>query len=257
MNEGAGRAAVHQWGTAPDFQGPRHELRESLLLEEFLAVSPGPAVLDVGAGSGTFSNLLSARGFDVTSTDVTDEALEVLRSRVPGAVARADATSLPFASSSFDGVILGEVLEHLEDDGAAVKEAARVLRPKGSLAVSVPRNPAWFSQSDQWAGHVRRYTREELVDRIESTGFTVITCKAWGFPFSALYHRTVFEWIVRRGKQRSAPARAGLPLLGALLRLDRLFVGQERGSLGYILVARRREGLPKEPARAHARSSGN
>jgi SAM-dependent methyltransferase len=240
MDQSAEELHVHQWGTAPDFQGPRHELREELLLEAFLAASPGTAVLDAGAGSGTFSNRLSARGFDVTSTDVTDEALEVLRERVSGTVARADATSLPFGDASFDAVVLAEVLEHVENDGAALTEAARVLRRGGILGITVPRNPAWFSQSDRWAGHVRRYTREQLESRVRAAGFEILTCKPWGFPISALYHRTVFEWIIaRRTGPTPGQARAGKGLLSALLRIDRLFVGHERGALGYLLVARR------------------
>lgn len=229
---------VHQWGSQPDFQGPRHELRESLLLNAFLAADPGPTVLDVGAGSGTFSKLLSSRGFEVTSTDVTEEALEVLRARVSGPVERAEATSLPFPADSFDGVVLGEVLEHVEDDRTALAEAARVLRPGGIVAVSVPRNPAWFSRSDHWAGHVRRYTHDELEDRVTGAGFDILECKAWGFPISALYHRTVFEWIVSRRATTSARLQAGSPILANLLLMDRLFVGHERGALGYILVAR-------------------
>lgn len=241
MAEDLEKPHVHQWGSDPDFQGPRHELRERLLLNEFLAATPGPVVLDAGAGSGTFSNLLSARGFDVTSTDVTEEALEVLRSRVSGSVVRADATSLPFPPASFDAVVFAEVLEHVEDDAAALAESARVLKPNGILAVTVPRNPAWFSRSDRWAGHVRRYTREQLVSRVEAAGCEILTCKAWGFPISALYHRTVFEWIVsRRTTSTPAPVRAGKGLLSAALRLDRLFVGRERGALGYILLARLR-----------------
>jgi SAM-dependent methyltransferase len=237
MGEGAERPDVHQWGTAPDFQGPRHELRESLLLDAFLEAKPGRVVLDVGAGSGTFSNLLAARGFDVTSTDVTEAALDVLRTRVAGRVERADATSLPFPASSFDGLVLGEVLEHVDNDGAALEESARVLRPNGILAVSVPRNPAWFSSSDEWAGHFRRYTRAGLECTVTRAGFEVLSCKAWGFPISSLYHRTLFEWIVARRATSSAPLRAGSPILSALLRLDRKFVGYERGALGYILVA--------------------
>jgi SAM-dependent methyltransferase len=240
MSDTAREPEIHQWGTAPDFQGPRHELREQLLLAEFVAADPGPLVLDVGAGSGTFSNRLSVRGFEVTSTDVTDEALEVLRSRVSGAVVRADATSLPFSAGSFDALILAEVLEHLHDDEGALAEAARVLGPKGVLGITVPRNPAWFSRSDRWAGHVRRYTREQLESRVAAAGFEILTCKAWGFPISALYHRTAYEWIITRQATSSAPLRAGSPILSALLRLDKLFVGHERGALGYILLAQRR-----------------
>ncbi len=242
MDEGTDEPRVHQWGTAPDFQGPRHALREELLLDEFLAAHPERRVLDVGAGSGTFSNRLAARGFEVTSTDVTDEALEVLRTRVAGAVARADATSLPFPSGSFDAIVLGEVLEHVEDDAGALSEAARVLRAEGILALSVPRNPAWYSKSDRWAGHVRRYTREALLTRVADAGFETLTCKAWGFPISALYHRTVFEWIVAKEATESTKIRAGSPILSALLHVDKLFVGHERGALGYLLVARLRAG---------------
>jgi ubiquinone/menaquinone biosynthesis C-methylase UbiE len=239
MSGSAREPDVHQWGTAPDFQGPRHELREELLLRELSAAEPGPDVLDVGAGSGTFSNRLSARGFDVTSTDITDEALGVLRERVSGTVERADAVALPFEDDSFDAVVLAEVLEHLEDDEGALAEAARVLRPKGVLGISVPRNPAWFSRSDRWAGHVRRYTRQQLEGRVGAAGFEIVTCKPWGFPISALYHRTVFEWIVANRATSSPQLRAGSPLLAALLRLDKFFVGHERGALGYILIARR------------------
>jgi len=239
VSETAKDPGVHQWGTAPDFQGPRHELREELLLDEFLEADPGRVVLDVGAGSGTFSNRLSARGFEVMSTDVTDEALGVLRERVSGEVLRADATALPFAAGSFDAVILAEVLEHLEDDARALAEAGRVLRPAGILGVTVPRNPAWFSRSDQWAGHVRRYTREDLESRVVASGFEILSCKAWGFPISALYHRTAYEWVIARRPAASQSLKAGSPFLSALLRLDRLFLGHERGALGYILVARR------------------
>jgi hypothetical protein len=105
----------------------------------------------------------------------------------------------------------------------------------------VPRNPAWFAKSDEWAGHVRRYTRDRLVDFVSAAGFEEIVCRAWGFPVAALYHRTVYEAAVRRGVDQSTEAVPGLALalLGLLLRVDRLFIGVERGALGYVLVARR------------------
>jgi SAM-dependent methyltransferase len=233
---------AHEWGTAPEFVGPRHELRERLLLDLFLSARPGPGVLDAGAGQGSLSARLAGLGFEVTSTDASPAAVAVLRDRVPGRAVEADVTSLPFADQSFDSAVLGEVLEHVEDDRAALAEIARVLRPDGVLALSVPANPKLFGPSDVWAGHVRRYTRPALLEACASAGFTVERCLGWGFPVSRLYHRHVYErYLDRRGPAR--PARRQKPLvtlLGAVVQLDRLFVGVERGALGYLALATRR-----------------
>lgn len=231
----------HVWGSEPHFVGPRHELRERLLLGVFLSARPGRRVLNAGAGQGSFSNLLAAAGFEVVSTELGEAALATLRERVGGEVVEADATTLPFPDGSFDAVVLGEVLEHVADDVLALREAARVLAPGGVLCLSVPRNPAWFSESDRWAGHVRRYTREGLSVRVEEAGFRIERCTAWGFPVSALYHRTVYEWAIRRGRGRGdgGGRSAALALLRTLLAVDRLLVGVERGALGYLLAARK------------------
>jgi SAM-dependent methyltransferase len=232
---------AHEWGTAPDFVGPRHDLRERLLLSVLLEARPGPRVLDVGAGQGSFSARLAARGFEVVSTDASAAAVIVLRSRLAGEVVIADATRLPFEEATFDAVVLGEVLEHIESDQTAVTEAARVLRSSGILALSVPGNPRLFGPSDRWAGHVRRYTRDGLIATVEAGGLAVERCVPWGFPVSALYHRHVYERHVDRhgSAQPKRWQRPAVSLLGGLLQLDRLFVGVERGSLGYLLVARR------------------
>ena len=125
----------HTWGTAPDFVGPRHELRERLLLDVLLAAHPGEKMLNVGAGQGSFTRLLEKRGFNVVSSDVTEPALEVLRTRVHGEVVLADMTDLPFDDGVFEAVVAGEVIEHIDDDRRALSEAARVLRPGGVLAL--------------------------------------------------------------------------------------------------------------------------
>ena len=232
---------MHEWGSAPEFVGPRHELREKLLLDLFRSGSPGPRVLNAGAGAGSFSQRLAENGFDVTSVDASSAAVEVLRGRVTGEVARADVTALPFADAAFDAAVLGEVLEHVEDDRGALEEVARVLRPGGVLAVSVPADPKRFGPSDRWAGHVRRYSRQELLSACEAGGFTVERCRAWGFPFAALYHRYLYERRLDR-HGASAPRRwerPALAVLSAILQVDRLFVGVERGALGYLLLATR------------------
>jgi SAM-dependent methyltransferase len=231
----------HQWGTAPEFVGPRHELRERLLLDLFLSADPGHAVLNGGAGQGTLSRKLAELGFEVTSTDVSPAAVEVLREAGVGEALEADLTALPFEDETFDATVLGEVLEHIEDDQPALEEVRRVLRPGGVLALSVPANPKLYGPSDVWAGHVRRYTRPELLETCSAAGFTVHRCLGWGFPLSRLYHRHVYErYLDRRGP--AAPDRRHKPLVGvvgALLQLDRLFVGVERGALGFLALATR------------------
>jgi SAM-dependent methyltransferase len=94
-----------------------------------------------------------------------------------GATACGDALGLPFRDGSFDRVVAAEVLEHVEADERAVGELARVLRPGGILAVSVPR---WLPEVVNWAlsrryhdrpgGHVRIYRRSGLVERLRGAG---------------------------------------------------------------------------------------
>src|SRR6202021_2633687 len=86
-----------------------------------------------------------------------------------GAGGGGDALRLPFPSGSFDRVIAAEVLEHIPDDRRALAELARVLRPGGTIAVTVPR---WYPELINWVlsddyhlvpgGHVRIYRRSEL-----------------------------------------------------------------------------------------------
>ena len=94
---------------------------------------------------------------------------------------RADALALPFPAASFDKVICAEVLEHLVDDRAAMAELARVLRPGGMLAVSVPRyGPElvnWALSDDYHnieGGHVRVYRRSQLRERFEEVGLELV-----------------------------------------------------------------------------------
>jgi SAM-dependent methyltransferase len=234
-------SAEHEWGTAPEFVGPRHALRERLLLDLLLSADPGPRVLNAGAGQGTFSLRLEKDGFDVTSVDESEAAVAVLHRRLRGEVRQADVTDLPFEDERFDAAVLGEVLEHVPDDEAALREVARVLRPGGVLAVSVPANPSRFGPSDRWAGHLRRYSRELLTTACARSGFRVRRCVGWGFPFSALYHRHLYER--RLDRHGAAPPRRwerpALGILSLLLQVDRLFVGVERGALGYLLLATR------------------
>ena len=98
-----------------------------------------------------------------------------------GAAVRGDALRLPFADGVFDKVICAEVLEHLRDDSSAMAELARVLRPGGMLAISVPRfGPELvnWALSDRYhsvpGGHLRIYRRSQLLERLKDVGLEVV-----------------------------------------------------------------------------------
>jgi len=157
-----------------------------------LGLHAGDRLLDLGCGFGRHAYEALRRGADVIACDLGRAELEQVRSVVAhmraadeaprGVVAEAvnaDATRLPFDDGAFDRIIASEVVEHIPDDAAALAELTRVLRPGGSIAVTVP---AWLPERVCWAlsddyhapavegGHLRIYTENELRRRMRAAG---------------------------------------------------------------------------------------
>ena len=243
---------AHDWGSAPDFYGPRHAYREALMLRRLLPTLPGPKVVNVGCGAGSLTLALVARGLEVTSVDGSSAFVESLRHAVadrhPGVSAPvlcADVHALPFPDAAFDGAVCGEVLEHLDDDRRAAAEITRVLRPGGVLVATVPAGPQRFDWVDSWAGHRRRYTPGGLVALLEGAGLTGVEVRPWGFPVTALYERAVYKPLLRRRLARAAGDGAGLEapnglaeivagVIRAALELDSLFGARGAGHPGLL-----------------------
>lgn len=121
---------------------------------------PPAKVLEIGCGTGNVSSFLSQKGYTVTGCELYHEAIDMAW---PGFLrVRGDANSLPFKDNSFDIVGLFDVIEHVENDITPIKEAFRVVREGGIIAVTVPANKKLWSYIDERSLHKRRYSREML-----------------------------------------------------------------------------------------------
>lgn len=127
-------------------------------LRKFIA--PPAKVLEIGCGTGNVSSFLSRKGYEVTGCEYYREAIK----RVwPGfRIVQGDADNLPFEDNSFDIVGLFDVIEHFHDDTKPMKEAVRVCRKGGIVAVTVPAGEELWSWFDETSLHKRRYTIARL-----------------------------------------------------------------------------------------------
>ena len=218
-----------------------------------LRLGRGDRILDVGCGAGRHAFEAYRRGADVVAFDLDHKELRdvagmcgAMRAdgQAPPATASAavsgDARAMPFADGSFDRVIAAEVFEHIMDDQQAMNEVARVLRPGGIAAVTVP---AWLPERICWGlsreyhevpgGHVRIYTRVELEAKLRRAGLTVtghhhahgLHAPYWWLkcavgvgnddhPLARAYHRMLVWDIMRRPAATRLAERALNPLIG-------------------------------------------
>ncbi|HYN28508.1 MAG TPA: class I SAM-dependent methyltransferase [Dermatophilaceae bacterium] len=165
--------------------------RRHLLARELRTLTPGRA-LDVGAAGGGNTRVLVDHGWQAAALEYGPEGAEVAAERgLP--VLRADATALPVAGGTLDLVVAFDVLEHLLDHDACVREVHRALRPEGTFLVAVPCDPQLWSEHDVAVDHVRRYTRTTLGDLLARGGFSVESMDSWNVllrPVVALRRRS-------------------------------------------------------------------
>lgn len=178
----------------------RLELFTTLLGEH---VSAGGRILDFGCGTGEIARAAAATGLQVTGCDISELMLRSANSQDPdGAVEwvqlGAQWRKLPFSSSTFDAIVAASVLEYVEDSSAVLHECARVLRPGGLLACTVPdpRHPI------RWL--------ESLVGTFARTPVASITRRSWPRLDDYMTYLQVSRQRHMARWWRAAAERAGL-----------------------------------------------
>jgi ubiquinone/menaquinone biosynthesis C-methylase UbiE len=249
------------WGTDPDFFGPRHAHREGRITSRLQRHISIPGLhLECAAGVGSLSLTLAKKGHTIVSADFSLRSLRVLAERAEstGTGQRvlpvvADITNLPFVSDAFASATSAETLEHIPSHEEAIVELVRVLAPGGWLVGTVPAGPRQWSDWDEWAGHLRRYSATEMKRILTAAGLqSEVT--VWGWPLLRLYDEFFLKRVNRRrllhdGAVGSDPTLSTVSSLGrkrwlvALVRsafvFDRLFDGAPWG-VELLFVARKR-----------------
>ena len=139
------------------------------------------AVLDIGCGAGNLSKDLQDLGYQVTSVDLSEDAINYCYTRGLIRARVADAARLPFPSNYFDFAVASEILEHIQDDGKTMKEIRRVMKPGGVVIITVPAIPMLWSYQDVYWGHFRRYTRHSLEVLLQNEHFQILKLSYFNF----------------------------------------------------------------------------
>jgi SAM-dependent methyltransferase len=177
---------------------------------DWVDTSEDNVILDMPCGRGFYLNMLryvskaTIIGAELEWDVIKKAQANVGHLDIP--LQQANLYHLPYADKSFDAVILSEILEHVDDDVAGLREAYRVLKPNGIVAVTVPHAnyPFWWDPINKtletvfkthiqhgtfagiWANHVRLYTPNELRSSLEMAGFKVEEERSFthhSFPF--------------------------------------------------------------------------
>jgi 2-polyprenyl-3-methyl-5-hydroxy-6-metoxy-1,4-benzoquinol methylase len=218
------RSAWYEESQAGQSTGPyRHHVKKRRayvdgVLRAFAEERPGPRTgLDLGCGDGTHLSWLAQHLTAVYGSDYNLLRLQRAAQAMPEAqLALADVTDYPAADDAFDVIFFNHVVEHIPDDGRALREVHRILKPGGVVVLGTPNEGAAFwrlayrlsPETRTTTDHVHFYTSESLVEKCRAAGFAIRHVKpiGWGLPHWSLDARVrgykavddAFELIGRR-----------------------------------------------------------
>jgi 2-polyprenyl-3-methyl-5-hydroxy-6-metoxy-1,4-benzoquinol methylase len=242
---------------------PRFALRRRRIMELTASLPPG-SILETGPGAAALLREFALRNFNCIGYDTSDEARAVADQMI-GDLSNVRIVSQAEDSwrQSFDFLLSCEVLEHIDNDQQALSEWVSYLKTGGIAIIAVPCHMRKFGPLDEWAGHLRRYEKAELVKLLNNAGLEVMYFETYGFPLanttsmlrnrilkkpeSAREDKNVDIDTARSGVERSAESklyRFQTSLIGRLIMrgafaLQYLFRKTELGD-GFIVLAKKR-----------------
>jgi SAM-dependent methyltransferase len=205
---------THWW-----FLARRHIVSVTL---STLDLPAGARVLDLGCGTGGNLRMLATHGSVFGCEPEADAAVLAAR-RQPGRVTRGTLPHLPFRSASFDVIVMTDVLEHIEQDLAALVAIRGLLRAQGRLVLTVPALPVLWTTRDVAHHHYRRYTRRSLHATLSEAGYQIETSSSFN---TWLFLPTALVRLVQRVRPRPYENDLALPAPWLNAALGRLMMSE-------------------------------
>lgn len=179
-----------------------------------LKMLTGRKILEIGCGTGNLINLLSSKKFEFTGSDYSNDYLIYAKQKNPHIdFFQGDLTepkSWKQYKNLFDSVICSEVLEHIEDDLTALKIAYSILKPDGTLIITVPAMNFLYSEFDKKIGHYRRYSKKSILKVVNEAGFVIKKARYWNFL-------GMFGWFFLFRLLKQDIKKTSNPMLGTIL----------------------------------------
>lgn len=163
---------------------PAYTVRRDRILRHIKSLPTG-RIIEFGCGAGGILYDLAQMGFQCEAVELSETARETARYINAGFDnVRIDERITDETPARYDYVLAFEVLEHIEDDQAALDSWVSLLKPGGRIVLSVPAHPSRWNSSDVWAGHYRRYTASGLSQLLEDAGLKIEQIEYYGFPLT-------------------------------------------------------------------------
>ena len=224
--------STHFW-----FKARREVL--SCCLSRFLPAGSKRVVLDAGCGTGVNLGIFEKFG-EIIGIDIFHDACLYAAGKRPGRFAQGNLKSLPVRETSVDVVALLDVLEHVDDQRDVLLELYRVLRPGGTLLITVPAFRHLWSGHDLSHQHRRRYRAAELRQELERAGFHIDYLSYYN---THLYLPVALSRLLRKHRANEQTTDMRIPpswinsIFYTLFRAESLWIGRFSMPFGVSLVA--------------------